>query len=118
MIKASLNVTNPRRQGRHAPGSRTGSPSCPGRARRARSGGPVSSLTAMSEWHIAALVREVEMSEVEEVRSTSGANPDDSLLDPAFDDDYAGWGVQGNGQYRPRQTWTAAHFRLDGEGSD
>lgn len=118
MIKANMNAMDPRRPGRPAPGGRAGSPSRLGRARRGRPGRPASSLAAMSERHVAALVREVEMSQCEDMRPASGMSLDDSLLDPAFDEEHGGWDAHGCGQYRPRPTWMAAHFRLDGEGSD
>lgn len=113
MSKTNPNAV-PRPRPRHAPARRANASLRPGSARRGRTARPAPSLGAMSERHVAALGREIEMADIEDTRSPSGMNLDDSLLDPAFDEEHAGWDVHGHGQYRPRPSRMTAHFRFDG----
>ncbi|MGU3422628.1 hypothetical protein [Methylobacterium sp. D54C] len=117
MSKTSLNAV-PRPRPRHAPARSAKVSPRPESARRGRTARPAPSLGAMSERHVAALVREIEVADVEDAGTPSGMNLGDSLLDPAFDDEHAAWAVHGHGSYRPRLARMTAHFTLDDEGLD
>lgn len=117
MSRTSLNTT-PRPKVRPATARREAVSHRPGRPRRGRTSRQAASLAAMSERHVAALVREIDMAEVEDAPSMSRMRLDDSLLDPAFDDELAGWGVHGHEPFRPRSARMTAHLGVDDEGWD